>query len=90
MNEHTLKILRGGSWFSSRRGAYHSRNLTDDFDDDLGFRVMRVPGGPDTWCMLRGGSWSLVLDSVRADFRHYSHPDYRYVNLGFRVMERSL
>ena len=36
--------------------------------------------------MLRGGSWNLDPDYVRASVRLFNHPDVRYDYIGFRVL----
>ncbi|MCX7113626.1 MAG: SUMF1/EgtB/PvdO family nonheme iron enzyme [Proteobacteria bacterium] len=36
--------------------------------------------------VARGGSWGLNQGLARAAFRNYSPPDYRFLNLGFRLV----
>jgi hypothetical protein len=89
MNDpHPVKVLRGATSFSSRRcfPVFRARG----WHDDLGFRVMRAPGAPAAWCVLRGGSWNFDQGDVRADCRYFGRPGFRFDYSGFRVMRRSL
>jgi formylglycine-generating enzyme required for sulfatase activity len=47
-----------------------SRSRADDFDTRV----------------LRGGSWSLPQDDARSAYRIRNHPDYRFPDVGFRVV----
>lgn len=38
------------------------------------------------WLGLRGGSWNYFLDYARVAYRSFDLPDFRYFNLGFRVV----
>jgi formylglycine-generating enzyme required for sulfatase activity len=45
-NQNSLCVLHGGSWFigpSGCRSAFRNANLTDNFNDDVGFRVVYAP-----------------------------------------------
>jgi len=61
-------------WCADWAGPYPSQPVTD-------------PSGPisDKARVSRGGAWSLDATRARATFRNYCPPDYRSVNLGFRL-----
>jgi formylglycine-generating enzyme required for sulfatase activity len=53
----------------------------------LGGADPRGPVGPLSYRVLRGGNWSYGASSARCAFRGYDfHPDYDYVNIGFRCV----
>jgi formylglycine-generating enzyme required for sulfatase activity len=62
-------------WTSSLYKEYPYK--ADDGREDLNSRDIRV---------LRGGSWDLSPDFVRAASRDWHNPSYRFVNIGFRVV----
>jgi formylglycine-generating enzyme required for sulfatase activity len=42
--------------------------------------------GSGSYRVMRGGSWNYTARSCRAAFRYWYGPDYRYYNLGFRLV----
>ena len=62
-------------WCSDWYGAYSTENQTD-------------PKGPESGSnrVFRGGSWYSYAQFCRSAFRNSSNPDYRYCNLGVRVV----
>ncbi|MDR1896408.1 MAG: formylglycine-generating enzyme family protein [Prevotellaceae bacterium] len=61
--------------------------------------IYDMSGNVYEWCsdwygnyatrVIRGGSWLSVTQSVRVPFRLHYTPDYRYINLGFRLVHSS-
>ncbi|MEN8215928.1 MAG: hypothetical protein ABFS56_06040 [Pseudomonadota bacterium] len=43
-------------------------------------------GKQNTLPTLQGGGWLSPAQNCRAAYRHYDSPDYRYANLGFRLL----
>ena len=58
----------------------------DWFGDYSGFNATD-PAGPSTgtYRVLRGGNWFYGSNNCRSSYRHSRDPDYRSMNLGFRV-----
>jgi len=46
----------------------------------------RVQPGGTASRVVRGGSWISPHDGARAGYRGHNHPDFRYVNIGFRLV----
>jgi formylglycine-generating enzyme required for sulfatase activity len=80
------------AWFGNNAGlqthAVGSRQA-----NELG--IYDMSGNVYEWCsdwygsyatrVIRGGSWLSITQSVRVPFRLHHTPDYRYINLGFRL-----
>ena len=64
-----------GSFESEYRYPY---DVTDGREDEEAVPSVRR--------VVRGGGWLATLSYARAAFRHYAHPDYRFYNLGLRVV----
>ena len=64
-----------------------SRRVTDWFDKDYyGRSSSRNPAGPDSgqYRVLRGGSWRNGPVNLRAAFRGFNLPEYRFTRFGCR------
>jgi formylglycine-generating enzyme required for sulfatase activity len=59
-----------------------------DWYGEYPFEAQTNPKGPETGVLrvLRGGSWISIEKNVRAAYRSYFHPDYRYDHIGFRCV----
>ena len=66
-------------WCQDWYGSYPSGSVTDPTGAASG--SLRV---------LRGGSWFNYSDYCRSAYRSGNTPDYRYINLGFRVLRSSI
>jgi formylglycine-generating enzyme required for sulfatase activity len=66
-------------WCQDWHGDYPSGAVTD-------------PTGPSSgsYRVLRGGSWNYFSEDCRSAYRYWYTPDYRGLNLGFRVLRSSV
>jgi len=89
----TLRLfrVRGGSWDGYPRycrSAYSNHARPGDANDDVGFRVVCLPGevAPPRM-LLRGGSWDIGnYRFCRSAFRYHFQPDVANDFIGFRVV----
>ena len=58
-----------------------------DWDGPLPGGSVTDPVGPPNgnYRVRKGGSWSSLATQTRAGYRNWHEPDYRWINLGFRV-----
>ena len=91
---------QAGPWYlrqTTAMGVYPHGASPEGVEDLSGgvwnWCLSRVDDPGDTWVdtsgdlrALRGGSWLNNPDDARADARHWNHPDFRLLNIGFRVL----
>ena len=58
-----------------------------DWYGDYGEASQLNPKGPSSGKsrVIRGGSWLVFAKLLRVSLRHYNAPDYKFVDLGFRL-----
>lgn len=59
-----------------------------DWYGDYRLKAQKDPIGPDngSFKVIRGGSWNYFAENCLVAYRYRRYPDFRYFNLGFRLL----
>ncbi len=83
------RVLRGGCWYGVASYALHGAiRVHLDPSDRRDYRGFRLVEEVEEWMRVdRGGCWFDSPAFARAAFRYWYTPSFRYLYLGFRLVE---